>query len=131
MRHVSVRDEKMAAAKARLERATLALHQALGSGSEKEKRAARREHKAAADEWERACAHPMEHYCGPCGKTHRMETGRLGDAAASRIETRGCGILVLKRAIAPGGEVFERSHDLHIVLCEREWTRLGIEKMIA
>jgi len=115
MRHVSIRDERMAAAKRRLELAAAALQHALAGGGEKEKRAARKEHKAAASEWEAACALPEEHYCGPCGKTHAMGNH---------------GILVLKRAIAPGGEVFERSHDLHIVLCEGEWTRLGIEKMI-
>ena len=105
----------MHAAKARLERATAALHQALASGGVREKRAARREHKAAADDWERACALPEEHYCGPCGKTHSMGNH---------------GILVLKRAIGPGGEEFERSHDLHIVLCAEEWRRLRVADLI-
>jgi len=45
--------------------------------------------------------------------------------------TNGYGILVLKRAIAPDGTEFERSHDLHVVLCESEWKRLRIQDLIA
>jgi hypothetical protein len=106
----------MYTAKNRLERATTTLQAALAAGTEKEKRAARKEHKAAVDAWEAACRAADEHYCGPCGTTHPMGSH---------------GILVLKRAIAPDGTEFERSHDLHLVLCESEWKRLRIQDLIA
>jgi hypothetical protein len=140
MRHITVRDEKMAAARRRLNVAAAELQKSLATGSDKEKRAARREHKAAVDGWEAACLTAQEHYCGPCGTTHPMKTPPEGTPLAATLlaatllaagTTNGYGILVLKRAIAPDGTEFERSHDLHIVLCEAEWKRLRIQDLIA
>lgn len=115
MRHVTIRDERMARAKVVLDRATAAYVESLAGGTDDDKTTAKVEHDHALAEWERSCSMPSEHYCGPCDVTH---------------PTGGHGMLVLKRVVAPDGREFERSHDLHIVLCKAEWGRLGIDRLI-
>lgn len=117
VKHISIRDEKMAAAQRRVNRAEEAYLVAITSRRPKREAAAlKKELDAAHAAYDRAARSRDEHYCGPCGATHPVGNH---------------GILVLKRAIAPDGTEFERSHDLHVVLCESEWKRLRIQDLIA